>query len=79
MTELEKTISEQGYGRLDTELRYKIERARLAYAKYNAHPSSGEYQSISSACLKPWIVLLADDDFITPCLFGCVEVVVCDF
>jgi len=46
MTELEKMISGLHYDCLDPELRQLRERARLACAKYNAHPSPGNMKHI---------------------------------
>ncbi len=46
MSEYEKMISGQHYNCLDVELRLKRERARLACAKYNAHPSLGNMKHI---------------------------------
>lgn len=47
MTEYEKMVSGQAYNSLDTELRLKREAARLACAKYNAHPSKGNLRHIT--------------------------------
>ncbi len=46
MSELEKMITGQHYNCLDLELRQLRERARLACAKYNAHPSLGNMKHI---------------------------------
>ncbi|MDQ6969954.1 MAG: sugar O-acetyltransferase [Mariprofundus sp.] len=46
MSEYEKMISGQHYNCLDVELRQQRERARLACAKYNAHPSLGNMKHI---------------------------------
>jgi len=46
MTEFEKMISGQDYNCLDLELRQLRERARLACAKYNTHPSHGNMKHI---------------------------------
>jgi len=46
MTEFEKMIAGQDYNCLDLELRQMRERARLACAKYNTHPSHGNMKHI---------------------------------
>ena len=60
MTELKKMISGQDYDCLDAELRQLREQARLACAKYNAHPSPGNmkhikrlFKAVGSAILEP--------------------------
>jgi len=60
MTELESMIAGQHYNCLDPELRQLREKARLACAKYNAHPSLGNmrhikrlFGSLGSAVLEP--------------------------
>jgi len=47
MTELEKMISGLNYDCLDVELRQLRESARLACAKFNAHPSAGNMKHIT--------------------------------
>jgi len=46
MTEFEKMVSGQTYQALDAELRQLRERARLACAKFNQHPSQGNMKHI---------------------------------
>ena len=60
MTELEKMIAGDNYHCLDVELRQLRERARLACAKYNAHPSPGNmkhikrlFKTVGSCVLEP--------------------------
>jgi len=60
MRELEKMLAGQHYNGLDLELRQLREKARLACAKYNAHPSLGNmkhikrlFGSLGSAVLEP--------------------------
>ncbi len=59
-TELEKMISGLEYNCLDPELRQLREHARLACAKYQAHPSQGNmkhitrlFKAVGSAVLEP--------------------------
>ncbi|GAA3928435.1 sugar O-acetyltransferase [Litoribacillus peritrichatus] len=47
MTEHEKMLAGQPYNSLDSELRQLREQARLACAKYNAHPSKGNLKHIT--------------------------------
>ena len=60
MRELEKMLAGEPYNGLDAELRALREKARLACAKYNAHPSLGNmkhikrlFGSLGSAVLEP--------------------------
>ncbi len=60
MSEFEKMIAGQDYNCLDLELRQLREQARLACAKYNAHPSPGNmkhikrlFKRIGSCVLEP--------------------------
>jgi len=60
MSELEKMLAGEQYNALDLELRQLREKARLACAKYNAHPSLGNmkhikrlFGSLGSAILEP--------------------------
>jgi maltose O-acetyltransferase len=60
MNEFEKMLSGQIYDGLDAELREMRERARLACAKFNAHPSKGNmrhitrlFKHVGSAVLEP--------------------------
>jgi len=60
MSELEKMIAGEHYNCLDTELRQLRESARLACAKYNAHPSPGNmkhikrlFKTLGSCVLEP--------------------------
>lgn len=60
MSEFEKMIAGQSYNALDAELRAMRERARLACARYNAHPSAGNmkhikrlFKCLGSAVLEP--------------------------
>ena len=60
MRELEKMLAGEPYNGLDAELRALREKARLACAKYNAHPSLGNmkhikrlFGSLGSAILEP--------------------------
>jgi len=60
MRELEKMLAGQHYNGLDLELRQLREKARLACAKYNAHPSLGNmkhikrlFGTLGSAVLEP--------------------------
>jgi len=60
MSELEKMITGQHYNCLDLELRQLRERARLACAKYSAHPSRGNmkhikrlFKALGSCVLEP--------------------------
>ncbi len=47
MTEFEKMITGLPFNSLETELRLLREKARLACAKYNAHPSKGNLKHIT--------------------------------
>ena len=47
MTEFEKMIKGLPFNSLETELRLLREKARLACAKYNAHPSKGNLKHIT--------------------------------
>jgi len=60
MSELEKMLTGEKYNGLDLELRQLREKARLACAKYQAHPSLGNmkhikrlFGSLGSAILEP--------------------------
>ncbi len=60
MSELDKMIAGDDYNCLDAELRQLRQRARLACAKYNTHPSSGNmkhikrlFKKMGSAVLEP--------------------------
>jgi len=59
-TEFEKMISGQAYHGLDADLRQMRDKARLACAKFNAHPSKGNmrhitrlFKGVGSAVLEP--------------------------
>lgn len=47
ISEFEKMISGLAYNGIDTDLRLRRETARLACAKYNAHPSKGNLRHIT--------------------------------
>jgi len=47
MTEFEKMVSGEYFNGIDTDLRLRREAARLACAKFNAHPSKGNLRHIT--------------------------------
>ncbi|MEP0072977.1 MAG: sugar O-acetyltransferase [Marinomonas sp.] len=47
MTEFEKMISGEPFNGIDTDLRLRREAARIACAKFNAHPSKGNLRHIT--------------------------------
>lgn len=47
MTEFEKMVSGEHFNGIDTDLRLRREAARLACAKFNAHPSKGNLRHVT--------------------------------
>ncbi|AEF54577.1 sugar O-acetyltransferase [Marinomonas posidonica] len=58
MTEFEKMINGEHFNSLDLDLRLKREAARLACAKYNAHPSKGNLRHITRLFAQSELVVI---------------------